>query len=360
VCACTPYDEALLDDARGIGGSSALSGAGGNDPGAGGADAPPSEAGNDGSGATGGRADASGGTSFGGVAGGAGLTGSAGSGAVAHAGNGGAAGAAGDDGGGSGDAGAGGDSGCNPPVGCDCSVTGDACTALTTALLHRYDFAGDGMNVPDRAGTLDGEVVGTTLSGDGTLVLAGGIPLEAELLPHVAFPGGCLDGLVNATFEVWFDWDAMGASWQRVFDFGELSTATTGTSLWFSPLAGTGPSASSRAGLSAAVPGTGYMNQILVSGPVLAEGAHHAALVVDDAGNMLTLYLDGIFAGAQALSRPLANVNATHCWLGRSNDVTDPYFGGKFDEFRVYDAALTADVIAFSFESGPNPEFFGP
>jgi hypothetical protein len=214
--------------------------------------------------------------------------------------------------------------------------------------------------VPDRAGTLDGEVIGTTLRGDGVLVLTGGIPLEAEQLPHVAFPGGCLDGLVNATFEVWFEWDRVDASWQRVFDFGELSTATTGTSLWFSPLAGTGPSASSRAGLSAAVPGTGYMNQIVVSGPALSSGPHHAALVVDDAGNMLTLYLDGIFAGAQALPRSLANVNATNCWLGRSNDVTDPYFGGKLDEFRVYDAALAADVITFSFESGPNPEFFGP
>jgi hypothetical protein len=357
VYTCTPYDEALLEDARGIAGSSAVSGSGGVDPGAGGAGAPASEAGNDGSGATGGQTDGSGGTSFGG----GGNAGSSGAAAAGHAGGDGAAGAGGDAGhGGSGDAGASGESGCNPPPGCDCGATADVCAALTTALLHRYDFGGEGTNVPDRAGTLDGEVIGTTLGGDGTLVLAGGIAPEAELLQHVAFPGGCLDGLVNATFEAWFEWDAAGASWQRVFDFGELSTATTGTSLWLSPLAGTGPSASSRAGLSAAVPGTGYMNQILVTGPVLATGMHHAALVVDDAGNMLTLYLDGAFAGAQALSRPLANVNATNCWLGRSNDVTDPYFGGKLDEFRVYDAALGADAITFSFESGPNPEFFEP
>jgi hypothetical protein len=102
------------------------------------------------------------------------------------------------------------------------------------------------------------------------------------------------------------------------------------------------------------------MNQILVSGPVLASGVHHAAVVANDTGNTLTLYLDGIFKGAQAMPRPLANVNATACWLGRSNDATDPYFGGKLEEFRIYDAALGADAMAFSFDAGPNPPLFVP
>ena len=101
------------------------------------------------------------------------------------------------------------------------------------------------------------------------------------------------------------------------------------------------------------------MNQILVPGPVLGGGVHHAAVVADDAANTLTLYVDGAFAGAQALPRSLADVNAGNCWLGRSNDATDPYFAGSVDEFRVYDAALGAEAIAFSFQAGPNPLFFG-
>jgi hypothetical protein len=360
--ACTLYDEALLEDASGAGGSSStVPGSGGSDPAAGGAPDTTPDAGSDGAGATGGETDGSGGTSLAGSAGAPGLAGTSGSsGAGAAGGNGGVAGAAGEDGQGGSEGGASGDSGCNPPPGCDCSATADACAALAATLVHRYDFSGTGTAVVDGAGARDGEVIGTALAGDGTLRLAGGVALEGEPLQHVAFPGGCLNQLVNATFEVWFDWDVAGSAWQRVFDFGELSTATTGTSLWFSPLAGTGTSASSRAGLSAESPGTGYMNQILVSGPVLSAGARHAALVADDTGNMLTLYLDGIFAGAQALPRPLANVNAENCWLGRSNDATDPYFGGKLDEFRVYDAALDAEAIAFSFEAGPNPRFLAP
>jgi hypothetical protein len=226
-------------------------------------------------------------------------------------------------------------------------------------LVHRYDFEGDGARVADRAGSMDGEVIGTALTGDGTLVLSGGSGLEGDTREHVAFPAGCLNGLVNATFEVWFAWDPTGAAWQRIFDFGETSTATSGTSFWLSPLAGAGSTASSRAGLSAEVPGSGYMNQILATGPVLAAGVHHVAVVVDDAGNMLTLYVDGVFAGAQALSRALADVNDVNCWLGRSNDATDPYFAGSLDEFRIYDAALGADAMAFSFQAGPHPAFFG-
>lgn len=358
------YDDALIDDARGTGGSGALSGSGGSDVGASGG-SEPTPSGGDGFGATGGEANGSGGTATGGLAGNGATAGNSGAAGSSANGSGGTPGAGGDttnDAGqaGTSDAGAGGDPGCSTGPGCECGPSLDACTELTGALIHRYDFAGEGTTLADRAGTVDGEIFGTALSGDGSLLLAGGVVTEDEVLEHVAFPAGCLSGLVNATFEMWFTSDAAGPSWQRIFDFGELSTATTGTSLWFSPLAGSGASASSRAALSAESPGTGYLNQSLAAGPVLASGAHHAAVVVDDTGNMLSLYVDGAFAGAQALPRPLANVNDDNCWLGRSNDASDPYFAGSLDEFRVYDAALGAEAIALSFAAGPNPAFFGP
>ena len=190
--ACTLYDQALLDDARSAGGGGgAPHGSGASDPGAsGGTEAAP--VGGDGSGAMGGEADGAGGTPVAGSTGRAGNAGSAGS-----AGNGGAGGSSGRAGaagagaheagqGGSGEAGAGGEAGCDGVPGCDCGPTAESCAELTAAIVHRYDFEGDDTGVTDRAGSLDGEVIGTTLAGDGTLVLAGGSALEAEVLEHVA------------------------------------------------------------------------------------------------------------------------------------------------------------------------------
>src|SRR5687767_13508129 len=44
---------------------------------------------------------------------------------------------------------------------------------LETSLIHRYSFDGDGTLVFDSKYAANGEVVGTTLSGDGTLSLLG-------------------------------------------------------------------------------------------------------------------------------------------------------------------------------------------
>ena len=43
-------------------------------------------------------------------------------------------------------------------------------------------------------------------------------------------------------------------------------------------------------------------------------------------------------------------------WLGRSQ-WNDPVFVGKFNEFRIYDVALTEAEIAESNAEGPDAEF---
>ena len=43
-----------------------------------------------------------------------------------------------------------------------------------------------------------------------------------------------------------------------------------------------------------------------------------------------------------------------HNWLGRSNYVGDHYFDGIFEEFRIYNAALTDEEISDSFHAGAN------
>jgi hypothetical protein len=47
-------------------------------------------------------------------------------------------------------------------------------------------------------------------------------------------------------------------------------------------------------------------------------------------------------------------LNDVNNWLGRSNWTSDANFDGSFNEFRIYDQALTASEIAASFAAGPD------
>ena len=58
----------------------------------------------------------------------------------------------------------------------------------------------------------------------------------------------------------------------------------------------------------------------------------------------------------EAALRELASTvnRAARVRLGRSLSTSDPFFDGSFDEFRIYDVALTAQEIDRSFRDGPD------
>jgi len=95
----------------------------------------------------------------------------------------------------------------------------------------------------------------------------------------------------------------------------------------------------------------------IVNGALLSAGAFHFAVVVDQTNSLISLYTNGALSASGALSSSLSAINASNCWLGRSQYAGDPYFAGTFDEFRVYSAALSAADVAFSQSAGPNPVF---
>jgi hypothetical protein len=144
--------------------------------------------------------------------------------------------------------------------------------------------------------------------------------------------------------------------WQRIFDFGEASTTSSGSYLFLTPRSNaSGPSrgALTSAGASAE-DSTGFS----VDGPTLNAGSYHFALVVDATAGEAALYVDGEPAGSAAIAGALSSVVDENCWLGRSQYASDPYLNGTYDEFRVYDAALSASALAQSFAAGPDAAFF--
>jgi hypothetical protein len=73
---------------------------------------------------------------------------------------------------------------------------------------------------------------------------------------------------------------------------------------------------------------------------------HQVALTLN--GNSGMLYLDGNPVGTNAALtlNPVILGITTNDFLGRSQWATDPYYNGQFEEFRIYNAALSPAEVA--------------
>jgi hypothetical protein len=80
------------------------------------------------------------------------------------------------------------------------------------------------------------------------------------------------------------------------------------------------------------------------------------AVVVDDANDLISLYVNGAFRSSAAFAGHLSALVDVNNWLGRSQ-YADPSFAGTFDDFRIYKTALDASELAASYAAGPNPAF---
>jgi hypothetical protein len=227
-----------------------------------------------------------------------------------------------------------------------------AADTLPQCLRHRYSFNGMGAVATDSAGDADGEIIGTALTGTGTLVLAGVVSDQ-----YVDLPAGIISELgVNATIEAWVSWTGAGAPWQRIFDFGssELAAGQQGTGVTYLFLA---PSNSINTDLRVAYTNAGPPAERVVNAPTpLPFPAQvHVAVVIDGAAATLALYQDGALIGtAPTLDTTLALMNDVNNWLGRSQFALDEELQGTLEEVRIYSAARSAAQIASDVAAGPN------
>jgi tetratricopeptide (TPR) repeat protein len=93
---------------------------------------------------------------------------------------------------------------------------------------------------------------------------------------------------------------------------------------------------------------------------LVGEGERHFALTLDpgdrSAGpnGTMRLYLDGKqVATGRMFQNFLATFNDNNCWLGRTY-AGNPFFSGIYNEFRIYDKALTPEEVLASFRAGPD------
>jgi hypothetical protein len=257
------------------------------------------------------------------------------------------------------------------------------------ALKHRYSFgegaAADASNrmIVDSVSNANGVVRGAGASATATeLVLAGG---SSQTQAYVDLPNGIVSSLTDATFEAWYTISSTQA-WARVWDFGSTTadpsgelTAPGGTgngsdNLFFSVARGTNlgqqrvglGNEDARFGGSAAGTVMGGFFDMDTEFPHELNQQYHAVLVFNANGAgpgvaTETFYINGVLApdpeGAPnpfTVGHQLANLNDVNNWLGRSNWTGDANFGGSFNEFRIYDHALTATDVAQNSVLGPD------
>jgi Concanavalin A-like lectin/glucanases superfamily len=235
---------------------------------------------------------------------------------------------------------------------CGCGVP-ESCVELKNALVHRYRFLGSGTQATDSVGTAHGKIVNTTLSGSGTVVLAGGTSDQ-----YVDLPNDLVHTLGNATFEAWITWQG-GNAWQRIFDFGDEQTQTEnaqgiGRSYLFVSATLGGANGMMRCAYQKA----GSTETIVSSVKSLPTGAmSHVAVVANDQNNKLAIYLNGSLESEATWNDSLSSIHDINVWLGRSQYAVDPELGATYHEFRIYSVALTAAQLALSAQAGPDPAF---
>ena len=85
--------------------------------------------------------------------------------------------------------------------------------------------------------------------------------------------------------------------------------------------------------------------------------AAHMVVVFDEGGGLfgetvVRFYRDGELKSEMSTNTKLSDIHDVNNWLGRSNWAGDSNLDGSYDEFRLYDHALSADEVLGNYQAG--------
>jgi hypothetical protein len=209
------------------------------------------------------------------------------------------------------------------------------------ALRHRYSFTTD---ASDSIGHADGTLQGAAgISG-------GQVHLNGTRGTYVNLPGGLIAGFPAVTFEFWATL-GVNKSWPRVFDQGSTNGNLGGHDLYFCPHSG---AKDFRLTIMDPHP---TERRVTIPGNLDLQTNLYVACVLDSVSGFMGIYTNGVLAASRKDLTSLASVDTNYFFLGRSLFANDAPLNGSIDEFRIYNAALSAAAIAASYRNGPDAVF---
>jgi len=253
-----------------------------------------------------------------------------------------------------------------------------------TGLVHRYTFNDadvDVVVIKDVVGGSNHDGVLLDRTGkhrfqDGKLVLGNSgetsNQTKADGSPagdYVDLPNGMISAVgLQMTIESWVT--PMGTqNWQRVFDFGtsdegeDKSSGASQAGNIFLVTKTSGSTGSLRfAYKKPAIPATETTPAVAAverqvnpspARPLPLNQEAVLTVVWDEVNGLAKLYYNGVIMGRNTLHMKLTDLTDNNNWIGRSQ-YNDPMLVGAINEFRIWDAALVADVIARHALMGPN------
>ena len=239
------------------------------------------------------------------------------------------------------------------------------------ALIHRYGFneRTNDWIVHDSVGAANGRIFvpaggGVTsyaaFTGNGELKLIGYPNFTTGA--YAALPGGLISGLSEVSIEAWITWTPGNVTlhygdgaWQRIFDFGSQSGGQGVSYLFLTP-ATDNVSFTTKSLLHAAVTTNSNISEtprLNWTNILTTNVASCVAITYSPQRRVMKMYLNGVPVASGTASVPLAGIVDTNCWLGRSLFSTDPFFNGRYNEFRIYRGLLSDADVAADFAAGP-------
>lgn len=217
------------------------------------------------------------------------------------------------------------------------------CTVSAATLTNRYSFTAD---ATDSVSGKNGVLV------NGGSVIDGSLYLDGSSEQYVDLPNDLIAGLTSITIEAWIT-PSFNSNWTRIWDFGNSNAgegrADYGTKHFMCYIL---------PNLQATIY-AGGTDSWVISSPAYTlpvDEQVHVVWTSDGVTRRARLYVNGVLRGKNdSASNTPAKLGATfNNWLGRSQFSADPYFTGAFNEFRIWDGALTAFEVMASGSAGPD------
>jgi hypothetical protein len=247
----------------------------------------------------------------------------------------------------------------NLSLGALVALTAAVRPASAQVLIDRYSFNDAATGVVDGEGGRDGLLTNTgggaapTESG-GVVALSGSVSNGGQV---VLLPTNFVQGLTNATFELYTTNYTAQSNYAALYEFGNaVGAGISGSYTVFSPdRAGT----PQPVGIGTKVNGAA---ETIVSGASYPAGAttHVTDVVYSGFGSVgnpgsgtIGIYLDGTQIASGTTSYSLASIGQTLVnGLGGGGQFNDPTLNGTISEFRVYNGALSQTQIATNIAAG--------